>query len=91
MLAGLGLQILKLHGVKDNEIVFNFKHWEILHKSLHYWLLLKIFLMFIFERERQQMGEGQRERETENLKEGPGSELSAQSLTRGLNPQNVRS
>ena len=46
-----------------------------------------IFSMFIFEREREsaQAGEGQRERETQNLKQSPGSELSAQSPTRGLN------
>ena len=34
--------------------------------------------MFIFERERVRAGEGQRERETQNLKQAPGSELSAQ-------------
>ena len=41
--------------------------------------------MFIFERERDRVwaGEGQRERETQNLKQSPGSELSAQSPTRG--------
>ena len=31
--------------------------------------------------------EGQRERETQNLKQAPGSELSAKSPTRGLNPR----
>ena len=51
------------------------------------------FLMFyLFLRERHtythrvQAGEGQKERETKNLKEAPGSELSAQSLTWGSNP-----
>ena len=49
--------------------------------------------MFIyFEREREREGgEGQRERETQNPKQVPGSELSAQSLMRGSNPQAVRS
>ena len=44
--------------------------------------------MFISEREREkvQVGEGQRERETKNQKQAPGSELSAQSPTWGLNP-----
>ena len=46
--------------------------------------------MFIFERERRrdraQMGEGQRERETQNPKQAPGSELSAQSPMWGSNP-----
>ena len=35
------------------------------------------------------MGEGKKERETQNLKQAPGSELSAQSLMRGLNPRTV--
>ena len=43
------------------------------------------FLMFIYfwetERDRGRAGEGQRERETQNPKQAPGSELSAQSLT----------
>ena len=53
--------------------------------------------MFIFERDRErerdraQAGEGQREKETENLKQAPGSELSAQSLTQGSNSQTARS
>ena len=51
--------------------------------------------MFIFEiereRDRVQAGEEQRERETQNLKQAPGSELSAQSLMQGSNSQTVRS
>ena len=44
------------------------------------------------ERERQSArGEGQREKETQNPKQAPGSELSAQSPTWGLSPQTVRS
>ena len=46
----------------------------------------KFFLMFIFESDRARAGEGPREREMQNLKQAPDSELSAQSLTRGLNP-----
>ena len=43
--------------------------------------------MFIFERDRETVRaeEGQRERETQNLKQAPGSELSAQSSMRGPN------
>ena len=37
------------------------------------------------------MGEGQRERETQNRKQAPGSEPSAQSLTRGSNSRTARS
>ena len=50
-------------------------------------LFLKM-LMFISERKRQSMGRvGQREKETQNLKQAPSSELSAQSSTQGSNPQ----
>ena len=47
--------------------------------------------MFIFEgdreteRDRVPAGKGQKERETQNLKQAPGSELSAQSTTWGSN------
>ena len=47
--------------------------------------------LFLRERDRAQEGEGQRERETQNLKQAPGSELSAQSPMQGLNSQAVRS
>ena len=43
------------------------------------------------ERDRVWAGEGQRERETQNPKQAPGSELSAQSPTQGSNSQTVRS
>ena len=36
-------------------------------------------------------GEAERERETQNLKQAPGTELSAQSLTQDSNPGTVRS
>ena len=43
------------------------------------------------ERDRARAEEEQRERETQNPKQAPGSELSAQSLTWGLKSQTVRS
>ena len=43
------------------------------------------------DRQTDRMGEGQRERETQSPKQAPGSELSAQSLTWGSNPQTARS
>ena len=54
---------------------------------------LNFFLMFIYfwERDRVWAGEEQRERETQNLKQAPGSELSAKSRTPGLNPGTLRS
>ena len=52
-----------------------------------------LFLTFIYfqETDRGRVGEGQRERETQNRKQAPGSEPSAQSLTRGSNPRTARS
>ena len=43
------------------------------------------------EKDRVGVGEGQRKRETQNPKQAPGSELSVQSPSRGLNPRTVRS
>ena len=52
-------------------------------------------VLFTFERDRQteyEQGRGrERERETQNLKQAPGPELSAQSPTRGSNPRTTRS
>ena len=42
------------------------------------------------ERDRESEGDGQRERETQNSKQAPGSELSAQRLMWGLNSQTAR-
>ena len=54
-----------------------------------------MFYLFLRERERErdivQDREGYRERETQNSKQAPGSELSAQSPTWGLNSQTTRS
>ena len=48
--------------------------------------------LFIFEGERKSMGGGGAETgETQNPKQAPGSELSAQSPMRGSNSQTVRS
>ena len=60
-------------------------------------LLLLLFFgnVYLFLREtetdRVQIGEGQREEETQNLKQAPGSELSAQSPRRGSNLRTARS
>ena len=52
--------------------------------------------LFIFERERDRerqnkWGGAESVRETQNLKQAPGSELSAQGPTQGLNSSAVRS
>ena len=47
--------------------------------------------MFIFDRECEWGRGREREREGQTPKQAPGSELSAQSLTRGLNSGAVRS
>ena len=51
-----------------------------------------VFLMLIFERKRQSASRGgaERERETQNSKQAPGSELSAQNPMQGSNPWAVR-
>ena len=46
---------------------------------------------FLRDGDRAQSREGQKEKETQNLKQSPGSKLSAQSLTWGWNPGTVRS
>ena len=52
-----------------------------------------MFYLFIFERhrEREHKQAKGRQRGRQNLKQAPGSELSAQSLTGDLNPQTVTS
>ena len=52
-----------------------------------------MFFNVYFEKERQSMSRGgaERERETQNTKQAPGSELSAQSPMWGLNSPTVRS
>ena len=57
---------------------------------LFFFTFLKIFTYF-WEKERVRAGKEQKERETQNPKQGPGSELSAQSPMRGSNPGTVRS
>ena len=54
---------------------------------------LTAYLFTLRETQRQSSSGGgaQRERETQNQKQAPVSELSAQSLTRGSNPQTARS
>ena len=47
--------------------------------------------LFLKERETAQEGEGQRQRETQNLKQDPGSKLSAQSPTGDSNSQTAKS
>ena len=47
--------------------------------------------LLLRDRDRAPAGERQSERETQNPKQIPGSELSAQNLMRGLNSQTMRS
>ena len=54
-------------------------------------LFLFYIYLFLRDRDRAQVGEGQGENETQNLKQAPGSELSAQSPMWGSNSQTVRS
>ena len=47
--------------------------------------------LFLRERDGMQAGKGQRVKKTQNLKQAPGSKLSAQSPTWGSNPRTARS
>ena len=56
--------------------------------DVYFGILLFFFNVYLFLRQREtehERGEGQRERETQNPKQAPGSELSAQSPMWGLN------
>ena len=56
-------------------------------------VLVLFHRLFIFERQRETEHEWERgrERETQNPKQAPGSELTAQSPVRDSNPQTMRS
>ena len=58
---------------------------------ISFFLIFFNVYLFLRERVRARVGEGQIERETQNQKQAPGSELSAQSLTRGWNSRTSRS
>ena len=69
--------------------------WDFVHQ-LFYFLLLSMSLSFSFnvylflrERDRALAGKGQGERETQNPKQAPGSEPSAQTPMWGSNSQTV--
>ena len=88
----VGLRTLRrgLTGQAEWVAVVNLVHCSF--SSFFFFLFFLVFL-FIFETERDTIwaGEGQREGETQNLKQAPGSEVSAQSLTRSSNSRSVRS
>ena len=66
--------------------------WYLVSIRYIFYLKKKFYIyLFLRDRERVWVGEGQREKETQNLKQDPGSEVSAQSPTRGSNSQAVRS
>ena len=73
-----------LSEVIDIHIVFYY-----IYLYLHLILFLCFFFL-IFERESISGGGAERERETQNPKQTPGSELSAQSPTQGSNPLTMR-
>ena len=74
---------------------FNRKDWGAKKKTYWKYVFFFNFLKFIYfwDRERQSMNGGgpEREREAQNLKQAPGSELSAQSAMQGWNSQSARS
>ena len=73
--------------------------WVFRNKFLYLFFLFIHFIMFIYfwkkererERERAWVEEGQRDRERQNLRQAPGFELLAQSLTWCSNSQTLKS
>ena len=61
------------------------------HGFFFFFFFFRRLFIFGTERDRARTGEGQRERETQNRKQAPGSEPSAQSPTRGSNSRTARS
>ena len=81
----MGLQVQQGHlatAVENTAVVYL--------KGVRVDLFFRIYL-FLRDRAREGVGEGQRERETQNPKQAPGSELSAQSPMLGSNSQTRRS
>ena len=64
---------------------------HLLERKSFFFIYFKKIYSFLKERDRAQTEVGQRERGTQNLKQAPGSELSAQSPTGGSNSQTARS
>ena len=64
---------------------------EVFNLPVSFFCLIFFNVLFIFETEREHERGRVRERETQNLKQAPGCELSAQRPTRGSNSQTVRS
>ena len=62
--------------------------WLISNFCSFLFLFFLIFLMFIFERQSASRGGAETDTHTQNLKQAPGSELSAQSPPAGLEPIN---
>ena len=62
------------------------------HLRYHFKIFFSFFFFNLFLRQRESMSRrgAERERETQNLKQAPGSELSAQSPMQGSNSQTVR-
>ena len=88
-------------GLADHSLLIAYSHAFLLSLGVGHVVSLPLLflneknLMFIFERdrerERQSTSRGQAERARDTESEAPGSELSAQSLMRGLNPGTVGS
>ena len=64
---------------------------RLLSKGFFFFNFFFYVYLILRDWDRTHVGEGQRERETENLKQAPGSELSAQRPTPGSNPRTMRS
>ena len=90
------MQISSLQGclppyLRKNPYIVILGGSEVVFVFLFLFLNVTCFCVCKTERERALAGEVQGERDTQNVKQAPGSKLSAQSPMRGLNPQTTRS
>ena len=70
---------------------FKLVYLEPVRANSFHLLLLNVYLFLRGRETESEWGGAEREWKTQNPKQAPGSELSAQSPTRGSNPQTVRS
>ena len=67
------------------------KYHQVILAIGHFLFLKMFYYLLLRETEHERGRSREKEKETQNFKQAPGSELSAQSLTRGPNPQTARS
>ena len=95
MIFQIGEQLEVKFWMKQSTVILNLYRSLFLRRSLYFFKFFYMFYLFLREREREResmsRGGAERERETQNPKQAPSSELSAQSQTWGSNSWTMRS